>query len=137
MSKEIKIIRKMLDNDPFSQWLGIELVSCEKEEIVIKMQVREEMNNGFGISHGGIVYSFCDSAFAFLSNSYGKHAVSIESSISHISKIQAGDILWARAQKVNKGNRIANFIVKATNQTEELVAHFKGTVFITSNEWEV
>lgn len=137
MSKGEKIINTMIDNDPFSKWLGIELISYTQDEVLIKMRVRDEMNNGFNITHGGITYSFADSAFAFLSNSYGKHAVSIESSISHISKVQSGDELWARAQKINTGNRISSFNVEVKNQEDRLVAHFKGTVYISSREWEV
>ena len=127
----------MLENDAFSRWMGIELISYEENEVLIKMTVNEDMNNGFHITHGGIVYSFADSAFAFLSNNYGRHAVSIESSISHIAKTQTGDQLWARAQKINAGNRIANYTVVVTNQNEVTVAHFKGTVYISSKEWEV
>ena len=44
------------------------------------------MLNGFSIAHGGISYSLADSALAFAANSYGKKAVSIETSISHIKK---------------------------------------------------
>ncbi len=137
MLKGEKIIHEMLENDAFSRWMGIELISYEENEVLIKMTVNEDMNNGFHITHGGIVYSFADSAFAFLSNSYGRHAVSIESSISHIAKTQTGDQLWARAQKINAGNRIANYTVVVTNQNEVTVAHFKGTVYISSKEWEV
>lgn len=137
MTKGERIIHKMLDNDPFSQWLGIELVSYEEDEVLIKMKVREEMSNGFGITHGGISFSLADSAFAFLSNSYGRHAVSVDSSITHMSKVESGNILWARAQKLNKGNRISSFSVDVRNQDQVLVAHFKGTVYISSKEWDV
>lgn len=137
MTKGEKIINAMLENDPYSQWLGIQLISHDQDEVIIKMAVRDEMNNGFSITHGGIAYSFADSAFAFLSNSYGRHAVSIESSISHIAKVQSGDILWARAQKINSGNRISNYSVDVKNQDDKLVAHFKGTVYVSSREWEV
>ena len=137
MTKGEQIIHKMLETDAFSKWLGIELVSYEENEVVVKMKVREEMNNGFSITHGGISYALADSAFAFLSNSYGRHAVSVDSSITHTSKVVAGDILWARAQKINKGNRIASFSVKVNKQNKELIAHFKGTVYISSQEWEL
>jgi len=104
---------------------------------LVKMTVRDKMNNGFSITHGGITYALADSAFAFLSNSYGRHAVSVDSSITHTQKVVAGDELWARAQKINKGNRISSFSVKVENQNRELVAHFKGTVYISSQEWDV
>jgi acyl-CoA thioesterase len=137
MDKGQKIIRTMLENDSFSNWLGIELVEYKKDTVLVKMNVREEMNNGFSITHGGISYALADSAFAFLSNSYGRHAVSVDSSITHLAKVQTGDILWARAQKINKGNRISTFSVDVLNQNKDLISHFKGTVYISSKEWEV
>ena len=63
------------------------------------MTIREEMTNGFKIAHGGITFSFADSAFAFASNSRGRKAVSIETSISHTKPLKIGDIITAIAEE--------------------------------------
>ena len=126
---------RMYDNDAFSQWLGIELVAVSKGYTTIRMTVREEMTNGFKIAHGGISYSFADSAFAFASNSWGEHAVSIETSISHTRPVHVGDVLTAVTNMENKSKRLAIYNVKVTNQDEKTVALFKGTVFHTGKEW--
>ena len=68
MDKAAHIVRHMMENDAFSQWLGIEVVANSAGSAVLKMTVREEMTNGFGIAHGGITYSLADSALAFASN---------------------------------------------------------------------
>ena len=95
------------------------------------------MCNGFGIIHGGISFSFADSALAFACNSQGRHAVSIECSISHIRPIQTGDALVAIAEEKNLGNRTAIYEVRVEKEGGELVALFKGTVFRKDKEWEV
>ena len=131
-----KIIAAMYEKDAFSQWLGIERLEDAPGRSVIRMTVRPEMVNGFGITHGGITYSFADSAFAFASNSRGRHAVSIETTISHIAAVHPGDVLTAVATEDNVAHKLAIYTVHVHNQKEELVALFKGTVYRTSRNWE-
>ena len=86
-----KVTDKMFFNDPYSLWLGIERLEDDAGRSVLRMTVRREMLNGFGIAHGGITYSLADSALAFASNSHGRMAVSVETSISHTAQVLEGD----------------------------------------------
>lgn len=125
----------MYGNDAFSKWLGIELLDVQEGYAKIKMTVRAEMTNGFGIAHGGITYSLSDSCFAFASNSHGRHAVSIETSISHTKAVKVGDILTAESTLDHLSSRLGVYSVKVTNQNDEIVALFKGTVFRKESNW--
>lgn len=136
-TKAEKIVDAMMAKDRFSQWLGIELLDGKEGFCRLKMIVREEMCNGFEIAHGGITFSLADSALAFASNSHGKQALSIETSISHIKSLKAGDIISASATEKSKSNRIGIYEVKIENEKGELVALFKGTVFRKDTEWDV
>lgn len=136
MEKHDDIIRnKMYANDEFSKWLGIDVVKVEPGFCELKMKVRDEMTNGFKIAHGGITYSLADSALAFASNSHGKKAVSVETSISHTQSVSAGDTLVARAQEEHRSDKIGVYQVKITNQDNKLVALFKGVVYRTQKDW--
>lgn len=126
---------QMYDNDAFSKWLGIEIVEIQHGECEIKLTVREDMLNGFGIAHGGITYSLADSAFAFATNSIGHQAVSIETSISHTSKVIEGDVLTAKTTLINKTRKFGIYHVDITNQEDRRVASFKGTVYYTGKDW--
>lgn len=137
-SKATRIVDTMMEKDHFSQWLGI--VRLEEREGYCRLQmiVRPEMCNGFGIAHGGITYSLADSALAFASNGVGKHAVSIETSISHIRPLQADDAIIAIAEEKSAGNKISIYEVRIEKEDDgELVALFKGTVYRKSIDWEV
>ena len=46
MEKAQQIVKHMMKNDAFSQWLGIQVVSNTVESAVLEMTVREEMTNG-------------------------------------------------------------------------------------------
>jgi acyl-CoA thioesterase len=129
-----EIVNKMIDGDAFSQWLGITILNLNEGTCTLEMTTRPEMVNGFGILHGGITYSLADSALAFASNSQGKHAVSIETSISHLAKVGVDEQLVAIAKEISMSNRIAVYEVKITNERHELVALFKGTVY-RMKEW--
>ena len=129
-----QIVQKMMDNDAFSQWLGIEVLEVGLGHCVLQMTVRPEMTNGFQVAHGGITYSLADSALAFASNSRGQHALSIETSISHVSPVVAGDELRATAEERQSSKRLARYAIRVT-RNEETVALFQGTVYKKDQPW--
>lgn len=129
------IVDKMYNGDAFSQWLGIERLEEKPGYCRLKMTVRDEMTNGFKIAHGGISYSLADSALAFASNSHGRQAVSIETSISHTKPVHIGDELIAEAVELNLTHATGIYDIKVTNQHQQVVALFKGTVYRTIKEW--
>ena len=125
----------MMENDAFSQWLGIEILEIADGKAKLKMTVRAEMLNGFGVAHGGISFSFADSAFAFASNSHGKKSVSIETSINHLKPVFEGDELIAVAEKESTSKSLGHYIIRVTRK-DELVGLFKGVVFRKDEEWD-
>ena len=135
MSLPEKVFRKMYDNDAFSQWLGIEVVEVKDGYCELKMTVRKEMLNGFQIAHGGIAYSLADSALAFASNSHGRKSLSVETSISHTVSVKEGDVLTAITEELSLLDKIGVYLITITNQDNQEVAYFKGTVYRTSKEW--
>lgn len=130
-----EISQLMYSKDWFSQWLGIEIEEIKAGYCKLSMTIRKEMLNGFGIAHGGITYSLADSAFAFASNSQGKKAVSIETSISHIEQLKEGDVLIAVATEVTSSNKLARYKVQIATEEEDIIALFNGTVYKTNKEW--
>jgi len=135
MSLPEKVFRKMYDNDAFSQWLGIEVVEVKDGYCELKMTVRKEMLNGFQIAHGGIAYSLADSALAFASNSHGRKSLSVETSISHTVSVKEGNVLTANTEELSLSDKIGVYHITITNQDNQEVAYFKGTVYRTTKEW--
>lgn len=131
-----KIIDQMYRHDPFSQWLGIRRVDEGEGYCTLEMTIRPEMLNGHGIAHGAITYALADSAFAFASNSRGRKAVSIETSINHLKPLNVGDVITAVAEETSLGHKIAIYHIRIT-RGEELVAHFKGVVYRKEEPWEI
>jgi acyl-CoA thioesterase len=132
-----KIVDTMFNKDPMSQWLGIERLKDGAGISDLRMTVRSEMLNGFGIAHGGIAYSLADSALAFASNAHGIQAVSIETSISHVAQVREGDILTTHVEEKSLTQRTGLYHIRVLNQHGKVIAYFKGTVFRTGRAWEV
>ena len=125
----------MLAQDAYSQWLGIEILECEIGRVKVGMTVRKEMLNSMNYAHGGISYSLADTAFGFTSNTHGRYAVSIETSINHIEALEEGDTLVAECV-IEKVNNKLGFNVVEVKRGDELVALFKGVVYRTQKKWE-
>jgi acyl-CoA thioesterase len=129
------VVDQMMARDQFSQWLGIERLEERPGYCRLKMTIRAEMCNGFDIAHGGISYSLADSALAFASNSQGRHALSITTSISHILPLAAGDTIIATASEISLSTRIGTYQVRIEKESGELAAMFNGTVFRKETSW--
>ena len=131
-----EIIDKMMAEDKMSQWLGIEVLNYDPGTVSVRMTVRDEMVNGFNVTHGGITYSLADSALAFSANSHGVRSMSIETSISHLKSVHVGDVLTASTKQLTLTRKTGVYIMDVVNQKNELVAHFKGTVYRSDKVWE-
>jgi acyl-CoA thioesterase len=130
-----RVVNKMISNDSFSKWLGIEIIELSEGFCKLQMKIRDDMTNGFKIAHGGITYSLADSALAFASNSNGFKSLTIESSINYFKKVNSGDILSAVTNEINKTEKIANYSIVISNQNNEEIANFNGKVHRTKQQW--
>lgn len=127
-----RVVRQMLATDALSRWLGLEVGSIAPGHAQCRMTVRAEMVNGFGVAHGGIVFSLADSAFAFACNTHGAVTVAVDNSITYPAAIHPGDVLTAVAEEEASSRRLGYYRVVVTNQAGVVVALFKGTAYRTS-----
>lgn len=124
------VFDKMMEKDYYSQWLGIELITADEGYNKIRMTVRKEMLNGFGILHGGVAFALADSCFAFASNSYGRLSVSTNTSLINCRPAKEGDVVVAEAKALKVGYKMADFDVRVYKETDgENVAFFRGSVY--------
>ncbi len=126
-----QVVDRMVLQDLFSQWLQIDVLDIKEGYSKIKMTLREEMINGLGVIHGGIVFSLADSAFAFACNNRNNLSLALDTSINFTKTTKPGDVLTAEAKEVHNGKSTGLYFVTVTNQNKEQVAVFKGTCFRT------
>ncbi|WP_396201445.1 hotdog fold thioesterase [Gemmatimonas sp.] len=126
------LVSTLMARDRFSQWLGIEVLEAAVGKSVLRMTVRDEMVNGFGTSHGGILFSLADSAFAFATNACGVLSVAIDCTVSFPLAVRPGDVLTATAIEQSTTKRLAFVDVTVRNQDDAIAGHFRGTVYRTA-----
>ena len=131
-NKANEVVAHMMKHDLFSQWLGIEVLEIKEGYSKIKMMVRPEMINGFGIVHGGVAFSFADSAFAFACNNRNVLSVALDTSINFLKPVHVGDELIGEAFEIHNGRSTGLYQIRIFNQHQHEVAVFKGTCFRTN-----
>lgn len=93
------------------------------------MPIKKEMINGLKTVHGGVTFAFADSALAFSSNNTGDAAVALNCIINFTKAGKEGDIFRAESILVNDTRKTAVYDIKITNQNQEMIAKFVGTVY--------
>jgi acyl-CoA thioesterase len=128
------VVSHMMENDFFSQWMNVEVLEVKEGYSRIKMTIREEMVNGFGIVHGGLPFSLADSAFAFACNNRNNLSVALDVTITFMKAVNVGDVLTAEAKEIHNGRSTGVYVIAVNNQKNEQVALFKGTCFRTGKK---
>jgi acyl-CoA thioesterase len=126
-----QVVEKMMQEDRFSQWMGIEVIEVREGYSRIRMTIRPEMVNGFGIVHGGVTFALADSAFAFACNNRNDLSVALDTSINFTKQVLVGDQLTAEATELHNGKSTGLYQIAIQNQHQQLVAQFKGLCYRT------
>ena len=128
------VVNQMMQNDSFSQWMGLEVLEVREGYSKVRMTIRKEMANGFGIVHGGLAFSLAYSAFAFACNNRNNISVALDVTITFTKPVNIGDVLTAEAKENHNGRSIGVYLISITNQNNKQVAIFKGTCFRTGKK---
>lgn len=122
--------REMWRGDVASRSLGMELLDLELGRASVAMTVREDMVNGHGLTHGGLVATLADSAFALACNSRGRVTVAAGFEISFLEAGRLGDRLVATARETALRGRSGIYDVTVVREVGEgdpvVVAEFRG-----------
>ena len=124
----------MYARDRAAQVLGIALEAIGPGRAVCRMTVRDDMVQGHGTCHGGIVFTLADTAFAYACNAYNRVTVALNAEIAFLAPAHAGDMLTATARERSRSGRTGIYDVEVTNGQGKTVALFRGTSYETRGE---
>ena len=111
--------------DAASRMLGIEVLDYGEGWARVQMTVRNDMVNGHGVCHGGVIFSLADTAFACACNSWGPVTVAAECDIVFAAPARAGDVLTAEARLRSRFGRTGLYDI-AVEADGRLIAEFRG-----------
>lgn len=121
-----RAIDALYATDRASQANGMQITATGAGTCTVRMTVREDMTNGHGTCHGGMLFLLADSAFAFACNSDGQPTVAASAAIEFLAAARSGDELTAVATEAWRGGRSGIYDVHITNQKGERIALFRG-----------
>ena len=120
----------ILEGDAASAWMGLTVETAEKDHAVVRMTVRDEMVNGFGITHGGMIFAFADSCFALTCNDPDGDGSTITVAsgvdVNFMASTKAGQTLIAEGKLVSRAGRSAVYDISVTTEDGAIVAAFRG-----------
>lgn len=121
-----RVAAGMYARDNASQGLGIRLARVAPGFAQLTMTVRADMVNGHAITHGGLVFTLADSAFAYACNSYNVNTVAAGCAIEFLAPSREGDVLTATAREHTLVGRNGIYDVDVKNQKGETIVLFRG-----------
>ncbi|MDQ4213626.1 hydroxyphenylacetyl-CoA thioesterase PaaI [Microbacterium sp. ASV81] len=125
-------LRPMLQRDRASAALGMRVEVDEPGRAVVSMPVREDMTNGFDITHGGMVFTLADTTFAIVCNEDERVTVAAGADITFLKSTRAGQILTATGVRRARNGRTGLYDITVTDETGDVVAEFRGRSITTN-----
>ena len=122
-------IRTKVENEPFAKKMGLKLEALDEGYSLVTMKFTADMENIFGMAHGGAIFAVIDEAFETASNSHGTMAVALNMNITYVAPPSPGETLAAEAKEINKTNRTANYYITVKNQQGKLLATCQALVY--------
>ena len=126
MTDAAPAVRPMIRRDNAAAALGLVVERDEPGEAVVSMLVRDDMLNGFAITHGGMVFALADTAFAIACNETDEITVAAGADITFLASTRAGQRLTAHARRRAVTGRAGIYDVTVTADDGTTVAEFRG-----------
>lgn len=130
MNQEVKeAIFRQVEKEPFARKFGLKLVELGEGFSRVEMVFTPDLENIFGLAHGGALFALIDEAFETASNSHGTIAVALNMNITYISTPAPGSTLVAEAREYSRTPKTANYDIKVFEAPAKLIASCQALVY--------
>lgn len=130
MNEKVKeAIFRQVAQEPFARKFGLKLAALDEGYSRVEMTFSPDMENMFGMAHGGALFALIDEAFETASNSHGTLAVALNLNITYVSSPERGSRLTAEASEFSRTNRTANYSIRVTDENGGLIASCQALVY--------
>jgi acyl-CoA thioesterase len=116
----------MLSREGTGPAWGLVIEEAREGYARVRMSVRADMVNGHNITHGGMIFSLADSAFAYACNSRNEAAVAQSATITFLTASKLADVLIAEAQELSRAGRSGVYHIQVRTAAGAVVAEFTG-----------
>ncbi len=116
----------MWPDDRAAHALGITLEAVGPGHAIASLRVRDDMVNGHGTCHGGVIFALADTAFAYACNSANDRAVAQHCAITFLRPAKLGHKLVATAHERSHAGRSGIYDITVCTADGTPVAEFRG-----------
>ena len=130
----LKLIKDKFKNDNFAKNLGVILDDLRKDYIKMHMELKPEMSNFYGRSHGGAIYGLADAAFSVIGNNQNIISVALDCTITYHASPNPGEILYVEGKLLKQTRKIATFLFTLytlNGENQNLIATMLSTLYRT------
>jgi acyl-CoA thioesterase len=120
---------KQVEIEPFTKKFDLQLIDLQEGYAKVAMIFTEDMENIFGMAHGGALFALIDEAFEIASNSHGIMAVALNMNINYIASPVKGSYLTAEAKELNRTKKTAAYDIRVTDDQNNLLAACQALVY--------
>jgi acyl-CoA thioesterase len=124
-----KAILQKVTQEPFARKLGLKLIKVDEGYAKVEMVFADDLENMFGMAHGGAIFSLIDAAFEVASNSHGTMAVALNMNINYLASPTKGATLSAEAKEISKTKKTAVYDIRAVDNSGKLLASCQALVY--------
>ena len=125
----IQSLLERTEKEPYAKLLNMTVLEAGEGSSIVEMTLTPQMENIFGMTHGGAVFSLIDEAFEVASNSHGTVAVALNMNVTYIAAARTGDVLRAEAREDARTRRTAHYDITVRNGDGDLVATCSALVY--------
>jgi len=118
----------MKGKDFFAEALGIQVLEVKDAYAKVSMKVEKNHTNALGFTHGGVIFSLADYAFAQACNFGDNVAVAVQVSINFLKPSVEGNVLTAEATRVSEGKTTGLYQVTVRKDNKP-IALFTGLAY--------
>ncbi len=115
-------IFRQVSREPFAEKFGLKLVDLEEGYSKVTMVFTPDMENIFGLAHGGAIFALIDEAFQTACNTYGTVALALNVNTTYIASPASGNQLTAVAKEYSRTSKTANYDIKVSDDQGNLIA---------------
>lgn len=120
--KLIDKINKVIEHNPYSKALELELLDVKEGYAKARVQLKNELLNFHGNMHGGCSYTMGDILVGVASSAYGNYTTTINGYFSYLKPIANTEYVYGEAVEVRQGETIGVYDVKIVNDGNDVLA---------------
>jgi uncharacterized protein (TIGR00369 family) len=122
---------------PFAEFLGLKITSISPERVTGELKARDDLNNRFGIVHGGAIMALADNLGGTATTANlkeGESTTTIESKTNFFAAVPIGDTAYAECTALHRGRTTMVWQTRVTRGDGRLCALVTQTQLVLKRE---